>query len=259
MAVNWELGLVQQDPGATFLNAFQQGQQQRQQRDGQNALANYARNPNDPAALDALAQFDPKFAIERKQAMAEKQRADQERQILGAALNGDPVARQKLAYVNSEMYLKLDDRQKKGVDTLMGSIAQQAFHILQMPREQQEPALQQALQGLQAQGIDTSQFKMSGNPEVDLRSALAITGKLEDWEKFSEPKYVPVGEGGLQGLQYGQPIGGQPMQPGGQMPHIATEDDYNRLPPGATYIDPSGHQRTKAGGPTQPASGGFPQ
>lgn len=262
MAVNWDLGVVQQDPGNTFLNAFERGRQMRQQSDARNAFANYARNPSDPAGLDALAAFDPQFVIERKQAMAQQQRAEQERQLVGAALNGDPQARRNLAYVNSEMYLKLRDEDKKKVDAVMGTIAQQAFHILQLPREQQEPALQQALRGLQAQGVDTSGFKLSGNPEVDLRSALAMTGHLDEWEKFAEPKYAPVGERGLAGFQFGQPImqGGQPQDFGGQgQPvQIATPDDYNRLPPGAQYIDPVGHLRTKAGGAGGNASGGFP-
>ena len=231
MAIDWNMARSPDIIG-TAMNALNEGRTQR-------ATTAYAQNPNDQN-LNALAPYKPEFVIQQKQAQAAAMKQDQERQLIGAALNGDPNARQQLAYVNSDVYLKLGEHQKKAMDSMMGSIAQQAFHILQLPKDQQEPALQQALQGLQAQGVDTSGFKLSGNPEVDLRTALAVTGHLDEWEKFAQPNYTPVGEGGLAGFQFGQPIqqGGQPQNFG------------PAAPPGVTFTPISG-------GPTPPASGNF--
>ena len=45
--------------------------------------------------------------------------------------------------------------------------------------------MQQAIQNLAAQGFDVSKFTLTGNPDVDLRAALAVTGHLDDYEKQS--------------------------------------------------------------------------
>lgn len=234
--INWGMGLAP-DVGGNVMRAFEAGQQKRKQENAQNALAAYATNPNEQS-LNALAPHNPGFVIEQRQALAKQRQVAEERQLVGAALNGDQQARQKLAYVNSEMYMKLDDGRKKAVDQMMGTIAQQAFSILQLPPQQQGPALQQALAGLQAQGVDVSTFKLTGNPTQDLKSALAMTGHLDEWEKFSQPNYTPVGENGLAGFQFGKPLNGADGKP----------QNFGPALPQGFVID---------GGPTPPASGNF--
>jgi hypothetical protein len=147
-----------------------------------------------------IARYNPQLfgqLQKQQQEQAKLQQEAQQRQILGDALaNPDPAvraaARQKVAYFNSDTYMKLGEDGKKQFDGVMGMIAQQAFSILPLPPEQQGPALQQALATLQRQGIDTSQFKLSGNPEADLRGALAVAGQLDEYEKFVQPNYQPV-------------------------------------------------------------------
>jgi hypothetical protein len=204
--VNWGLGLAP-DVGTRTYNAFQQGQEAKQQDMGRAAMTAYATDPSEQN-LSGLASFQPEFVIQQRQQQQAQQAKQAEQKLIGDALTGNPEARKQLAYVNSDMYMKLDDNRKKAVDGLMQNIGQTAFQILQMPEDQQGPALDQALAGLKAQGIDTSQFVRTGNPRQDLMTALAITGQIDEWEKFSQPRYVPVGEGGLQGLQYGKPIQG---------------------------------------------------
>lgn len=238
MPVNWGLG-VMPDVGGNALNAFKQGQQERQQADARNALAAYATNPDDEQALNALAPHQPQLVIQRKQEMAAAKKADGEKQLIGAALTGDPVARNRLAYVNSEMYLKLDAQGKAKVKEAYERVGQGAWSILQMPPEQQGPALQQFLQQMQ---IDPAQLNLSGNAEQDLKMALAYAGMLDEWEEFARPKYAPVGEGGLAGFQFGKPIMGDNGKP------------QNFGPPA-----PAGVTFTPIGGPTPPASGPFPR
>lgn len=236
MPVNWNLG-VMPDVGGNALAAFKTGQQERQQADQRNAMAAYAISPEDPQALNALAPHNPEFVVQRKQQMAQQQQANDEKQLVGAALTGDPVARHKLAYTNSEMYLKLGENEKKQLADVYERVGQGAWSILQMPEGQRGPALQQFLQQMQ---IDPSQLNLTGDATQDLKMALAYAGKLDDWERFAEPKYTPVGEAGLAGFQFGKPI----MQ-GGQAQNFGPP-----APAGVTFtpID---------GGPAAPAGAGF--
>jgi hypothetical protein len=236
MPVNWGLG-VMPDVGGNALNAFKQGQQERQQADSRDALSQFATNPDAPGSFERLAQHHPQMAIQERQRREAAETAAREKQLVGAALTGNKEARRQLAYQNGEMYMKLGENEKKQLDEVYGRVAQGAWSILQMPPEQQGPALQQFLQQMQ---IDPSQLNMTGNPEQDLKMALAYAGKLDEWESFAQPKYTPVGEAGLAGFQFGKPI----MQ-GGQSKNFGPE-----LPPGFVLDD---------GGPTPPASGPFPR
>lgn len=237
--------------------------------EAQNALAKYAENPSMETAR-GVAPHDPRSSIQlqgmEEQRMAREQAAQreaQERQMLGAALQGDPQARQALAYTNADWFMKLEDRGKAAVSQTMETIAQQAFSILQLPEEQRGPALQQALQGLQQQGVDVSQFQLSGNATQDLMSALAVAGKLDEWEQFSQPRYQAVGEAGLAGFQFGQPIqqGGMPQNfapPPQNMPRVTSPSEAMNLPPGTQFIDPQGQVRVVPGGTAGNGGGSFP-
>ncbi len=261
MAMDWNLLTPLANAPLNALAAFEHGQAQRKQRDGQNAMTAYAQNPGDMGSLNALAAHDPKFVVEQKQQMAAQQQAGQDRQLIGDALaNPDPqareMARQRLAYTNHEFYQKLGAEQKAVTDNTMKVIGQTAFQILQMPEDQQGPALQRALQGLSAQGVDVSKIDLSQGPKQTLLSALAMTGQLNDWEKFSQPNYTPVGEGGLAGFQFGQPIqqGGQAQNFGATVQPGQVEDGYRFK--GGNPADQNAWEPVGQGGQT-PASGGF--
>jgi hypothetical protein len=262
--VNWNLGLAQ-DVGGNAFASFQKGQEQRRVDEGRNALTGYVTNPNDDT-LKALAPHQPEFVLAQKQKQQQQAQEQEERQIIGDALtNPDPAikaqARQRLAYTNSELYMKLDENQRKDVGEQMKSIGQLAFNLLQLPDDQIGPATDNALANMQTQGFDTSGFKRTGNPRQDLLTVLATTGQLDEWEKFSQPRYVPVGEQGLQGLQYGKPMAGGPMVNSSTQQKApaapATKADYDKLPAGAQYTAPDGSIRTKPGGASSNASGGF--
>lgn len=263
MSVDWRLGLAP-DVGGNAFSAFMQGQQAQEADKSKNALTAYATNPN-AETLGALAPYKPEFVLQQKQAEQEKAAKLAEQKVVGDALSHpDPTvrtqARQQLAYTNSDLYMKLDENGKKAVDTTMKAIGQQAFHIMQLPKEQQEPALQQALQGLQAQGIDTSSFHLTGNPDVDLRTALAVSGQLDDFEKFNAPVIRDIQPGGglysmdrtggnlktlVEPNYTGQPTGTPAGS--GQVAKPADKAAYDALRPGQQYEAPDGSIRIKGG------------
>jgi len=78
MAVDWRMGLVQQDAGQSFTQGLQQGMQDRAGRDERNALAAYATNPNDPAAMAAIVQRNPEMAMKLQQQRAQQGQAQME-------------------------------------------------------------------------------------------------------------------------------------------------------------------------------------
>jgi hypothetical protein len=210
MAIDPNWFVTPDNIGTNALAAFDKGRERR-------ITADYARNPSEEG-LNALAEYNPDFVMKQRQQMQKEQAADEERQLLGDALaNPDPAAkaaaRQRLAYVNHAEYQKLGEEEKKHVDAGMEHISQLAFKIKKLPPDQQGPALQQAVEGLRAQGADFSGIDLNRPAGEILDSALAMAGKLDAWEKSAEPSYQAVGEGGLAGFQFGQPIqqGGKPQ------------------------------------------------
>lgn len=258
--------------GMGLQNAFQMGMQNRQQAETQRALGAYAQNQS-PETAAAVSRHNPMLGMQlqdreaqRQAQMAAQEQKAFEAKLLGDALLGDPAARQQIAYVNAEWYTKLADREKAAVDQTMNAVAQQAFSILQRPPAERGPLLNQALAAMKAQGLNTDEFSLSGDPTQDLMSALAMTGYLDDWERFARPDYVPRGEAGLAGFQFGVPIldqSGQPRDFGvpaqsGNLPQVFDGGGYESLPPGAQYVDPNGNVRVKPGGAGGNVSGNFP-
>ncbi len=199
--------------------------------------------------LATIARYRPELIPQiqkRQQEQAAQQREAEERKLMGDALtNPDPAARaaarQRVAYFNSDMYMKLGDGEKKKVDDMMGVIAQQAFSILPLPPEQ------------------PSAFKLTGNATQDLKMALAAAGQLDDFEKFQQPDYMPVSKDqDLVNTRDPAAVAQFARGAGGNIPSPKSKAERDALPAGAKYYDPEGNLRTKAGGPTPAASGGFP-
>jgi hypothetical protein len=81
--INWGLIGAAPDVGAAVLQGYQVGQQLARQRATENALRAYATNPDDPRAVGALIQADPRIGLQIRQQQAERQQAlaQQQRQL----------------------------------------------------------------------------------------------------------------------------------------------------------------------------------
>jgi len=262
-----------QQLGASIQNAFQYGTQQRQQAETQRALGEYSQNMSPETAAN-VARHNPMLGMQlqdreqqRQAQMAAKQEQEMERRITAAALQGDPEARKALAYYNAPFYLQLDDRQKASVDQTMKAVGQQAFSILQRPAEEHGTLLGQALAAMKAQGLDTDQFVLTGDPTADLKAALAMTGQLDEAEAFFRPDYSAVpwdadlvnkrDPAAIEAfMRYRAQREG--VQQGGQPQQIFDGPGYEGLAPGTQYIDPNGNVRVKPGGAGGNVSGNFP-
>lgn len=118
---NW--GMLQPvDVGAKIQEGYQQGRQ----IGAQNALSQYAANPDSPDAMNALAKFAPQYAIQVRQQQAQKQAEMQQRQAVGDALTGKAPA-SSLAYIDPEMFRSMSADQKKKAAESLKTVGQMAL------------------------------------------------------------------------------------------------------------------------------------
>lgn len=114
-----------------------------------------------------------------------------------------------------------------------------------------------ALQKLQEQ-------YMSGDFAARRQSAGDELKMLQIQASLEKPKARRTGISPVDGLLYDLDTGEvipfkQSGGGGGAAVQVASKEAYDALPPGTQYVAPDGSLRTKAGGPTQSASGGFPR
>jgi hypothetical protein len=199
--------------GQQVQGAFEQGQQKRLQQDSRNALSAYAVDPNSDENFANLAKYNPELAI---QVRGQRDKAAQERQMVELrqrALQGDTQAAQQLATVDTQAYNRMDDQQRAEVDKTDDALAEAMFAIVQLPEEQRPQAWD-----YYADKLGRPDYKGQYSPQM-MNIITARQGIQERFQKFQQPNYTPVGEGGLAGFQYGQPMqGGANMAPQSQQP-----------------------------------------
>lgn len=115
MAVNWALGLMQSNPGATAVQAFQQGMEQNRANTARNAMGALAQDPNNAKALAALAKADPQAAMQFQQQRAEAAKA-QLAQHQDSILKGAEIIRQFQPKDQASYTQALMAAQQAGID-----------------------------------------------------------------------------------------------------------------------------------------------
>jgi len=233
------------DPGAigmNIFNAFRQGQQEAQAQRGQNALAQYAVNPT-PESLNGLAQYDPQFVMQTKQAQAQQaqqqQAAQQTKQrqdlpVIGRLLDhavDEPSYQQALA-IGHRYGLDVSQAPPNYDPQWIGGLKQ-------MVQALQTPQGQEALSTAGKQAVDMGY--QPGTPE--------FTQAVHDIFVAGESKpYVVGGETRL----YTPKIGGPGQAVGGPQPG-AVEDGFRFK--GGNPADPSAWEPVAGGGGGNVTSG----
>lgn len=256
--------------GASVQNAFDMGQEKARQVKLNESLRAYGEAPSQETAKGVL-PHDPRLGIQLGQ--VEQQRAAQLQQqeheefikeLTGLAAQGDPQAMVALWSESPEMAMKLDDRQAKAMADGYEFIANAAFHIIQLPPEQRPAAWDSYVQQGVAMGYDGLSQYLGKYSEEALNGAVAKARQMPQFQRFQQPDYMPVGEGGLAGFQFGQPIeqGGAPQNfapPSQNLPRISSPAEAMNLPPGTQFVDPHGQVRVVPGGASGNAGGNFQQ
>jgi hypothetical protein len=241
MAVNWGLGVQQGNPGDAFAQAFQQGQQRRQQNMAKAAMAALVKDPNNQKALEALAQVDPGAAMQFQTQKLEIAKAQ-----LGAhyenVLKGGEIIRQVQPKDQASWDQALAMAQHAGID------------ISEVPRVWDENTAKyaQQLSGL------ADAFKPKTEPQDP--------GIIREFDEATRRGLVPPGTTYSQYVAMRSPGAQAPVvlpyniqQVGGGQTPIAAP--VTATGPGGQKIqyNPQSGQWEPIGGQTAPApSGGFP-
>jgi hypothetical protein len=228
--------------GNAFMQSFQQGQANRRESETQNALTQYALDPNNPEAMQGLAKYNPQMAIglqERKRQEAMRGlESHRENIIAGAKIFRQigvkdqasyDMARQMAQQVGidlSEVPPQYDPQYVDGVVKIADALA---------PEKQQGTAMQQNYEFLQRQDPNLANSYLRNQAE-----GAPLIASNGDGTFTIIPRNMAQG-------QQGGPQGGP--QPG------MVEDGYRFK--GGNPADPNAWEPAQ-GGPTPQASGGFP-
>jgi hypothetical protein len=220
---------------------FALGQQQRKEAEMDKALQALAANPQDPQALQSVIRYNPQLGmqIRNQQAAAQEKRAAELAKVFGHAAraaktpqqwdaiagylaqNGVPGAQNVVGKFSPEMRLAYMAQAGLEDDAQDPTSLQRNYEFI----KQLNPELaEQYIRG-QAEGSPIVQHNADGTMTLYPRSVIAQ---------------------------------GQPSAPQSGSRQITSKAEYDALPPGTEYIDPTGKRRVKGGQPGQPSAGGFP-
>lgn len=243
--------------GGAFAQGMESGRQWREEREVRGALGDYARNPDDPAVFERLAQWRPEMAIKIREQQAERQKQARLADLQRRAAGGDRAALGELAGIDLDAWDKLNDADKVSAKERVSYIGQAALAIKQLPPEQRAAAWDRYVQDGVQMGYEGLAPFLGKYSEQALDSAIAqseLVGKAID---YARPDYkVLPNDATLVNVRDPAAVasvaGGAPA--GIASPRSKAE--YDALPSGAQYTAPDGSVRTK-GGPSQPAAGSF--
>lgn len=249
MAINW--GMAQQPNAlAMMLQGYDEGKKMRREEAGRNAMMRILSGgtqqptgqtpgigdglpgaqggapqaPDFGADLGAVAQVDPGMAMKLHGVLDERNIKARRAQLIPLAQQGDRNAAIELMGIDPQTAKLLSDEQKAGIIDAGKYLSEAAFNIVTLPENQRAAAWDSYIEQGTARFPGLAQYRGKYSPQA-LQSAVAQAGQMQEFMTFQQPKYVPVGENGLQGFQYGKPIGeGQPPATGqaSQTPIIPT-------------------------------------
>lgn len=205
--------------GQGFMNGYTQSRDMLRDEAGRNALSQYAINPNDPQAMNALAQADPQTALRAR--MEQQQRA---------------VLQQK----------QQQDMAEQGIKTA----GQLALQVAGLPEEQRAQAWDQSIDQLASSFPGAAQYKGKYSPDT-LRYVLAQAGLGDEYARMTQERVGGTPEGGFFRIPgYGQTQAAAPSS-GPQVGAVVGAHRYK----GGNPNDPASWEA--AGGAAPSGTGGF--
>lgn len=193
MAVNWSLGLPQ-DVGGMFTQGFQHGQQQARERQTDQALTAFAKNPDDAGAVNALMRVNPRLGFQLDQDQRKSQKEGRVRELAMKAANGDHSVMPELLVEAPELWTKLDKQTQDQTIKATSFMANAGLQIGQLPETSRPQAWAQYVQQAEAAGLDIPAQYERYSPQA-FNAAMAEAGKMGEFldSQKIEWKSVPLG------------------------------------------------------------------
>lgn len=192
--INWNLGLAP-DVGGMFQQGFQVGQEKARQLKTNNALAAFAKNPQDGMAVNALIDADPRLGMQAMEQQRAQQKEREVQDLMQRAASGDRTALTGLARVNPDLFMKMDkavlERSKRATDFL----GQAALDISQTPEEQRAAKWSAYVRQAEASGMDIPTQYETYSPQA-LQGIVAEAGQAKELFDLLTPKTMAVPAGG---------------------------------------------------------------
>lgn len=246
--INWGL----QDPNA-FARSYGQTKgvfddfaaaQKKQALDA--ALRQYATNPNDPNAVNALARVDPMMAIQVRQQQdasairATKAKTDQDEAFRDSIKAGGEIIR-RIQLENPQM-----PKEQVYATARQAAIRMRIPGAEQAPPQFDENYYNTLLYAADPEKAEASPYQaVAGQPGAGVYRFDKRTGTMQVLVQPNDGT-APVG------------APAQPPPQSGAAPLVTDQASYDAIPPGATYTTPDGNVRVKQGGPAPQTPGGFP-
>lgn len=231
-------------------NAFQRGFQQtggmvdgitaaRNRAEKENALRTYAANPNAPGAINALAMYDPKLAVDYQMQTAktgqEKQKRDAE--MIGA--------------------LARDARDPQAFDAAVDQVVAMGYPEAAQFKGKFSPGLRAAL--MAAGGVKDEQQQptsLQRNYEFYKQTAPELAPKYLE-NQANPVRFLPDGVGGYTPIDPSAFRSPAPDSTAG-LRTVTDQATYDAIPAGEKYRTPDGTVRQKPGGPAASPPATFP-
>lgn len=230
MAVNWGLG-APVNVGGMFQQGFEHGQQQAKERQTDQALTAFAKNPNDAGAVNALMRVNPRMGYQLYQDQQKTQKQDRVKQLAMRAAQGDHSVMPELLTEAPELWTKIDAQTQEKVKQATSFMANAGMQIGQMPEGERPAAWAQYVQQAEAGGLDIPTQYEKYSPQA-FNAAMADAGKMAAWmdSQKIEWKSVPLGAtfvptNAATGARLDQPQGVAAQPQGGGDPAVDLTPD----------------------------------
>lgn len=259
-------GLIRPDEWAGQIKeSYRQGQEEARQRKTENALRDYVMSKvGDNQQIGAIAEADPRLAMQVQQQEAAAQASAREQQmkqmpVLGRLLSYAKQGPQQWAEAIStaQSYGMDVSRVPQQFDPAWADTQIMFAQAMQDPQTLDKlPAMaQEVMLSLPPDQRDVNNPAFVQGMSVQLRKLYPLQpggGMAGINPATGQAEMVITPNPG--GFSAGAPAGGG----GGNMPRVSSPQEAAQLPPGTQFMMPDGRIGTVPGGPTPQASGGFP-
>jgi len=228
--------------GQSFLKGMEQGQAKRKLAAQENALSQYAMNPNDPNAVNALAQINPEMAIKvrQQQAQAQAGKAEADTKLMARAAKAGKTPQEW--------------------DAIATQLSQNGYPEAAKLVGKFDPNLRQAIMVQGGESDDQQNELPSDVRSYQYRQSLP-ENERPGFDRFKTLQAPRVFGSAEYGFNEHNPsgLGGQPAVAGSasNVPRVSDAATYEAVPAGQQYITPDGTIRVKPGGQSSSTTGGF--